>query len=227
MDPIKLMLVDDHDVIRQGMKSLFDGFEHLTVIAEASNGKEAVEFSKDGNPDVILMDITMPEMDGIEATRLIKISHPESKVLALTVHEDRQFFQQMMLAGASGYVTKRSLADEVVLAIETVTKGGVYLSPAFAKMLLNEFLNCSKHHGGAGITGMDEETQQKLDSLSNREKQVAAYVAEGLRSHEIGEQLGISTPTVSRHRARLMEKLDLDTTADLVRFSIKSSLIKL
>ncbi|MEN8240625.1 MAG: response regulator transcription factor [Chloroflexota bacterium] len=227
MEAIQLMLVDDHDVIRQGMKSLFDGFENLHVIAEAQNGKDAVDRIKDIHPDVILMDITMPEMDGIEATRLINISQPDCKIIALTVHEDSQFFQQMMIAGASGYVTKRSLADEVILAIETVMKGGVYLSPHFAKMLLTEFLNCKQHHGKTSPPVIDEITQQKFELLSKREKQVAAFVAEGLRSQAIGEQLGISTPTVSRHRARIMDKLNLETTADLVRFAIKSGLISI
>lgn len=224
MDQIKLMLVDDHEVIRQGMRTLFEGVEHFDVVAEASNGYEALEVIKHVDPDVILMDITMPDMDGIEATKLIKIARPESKILALTVHEERQFFQKMMFAGAAGYVTKRSLADDVINAIEVVMKNGVYLSPFFAGILLEDYLNCSQGH----LIGKQldfEAEKKKLELLSKREKQIVFLVAEGFRSREIAEQLDIATHTVSRHRARVMDKLELRTTADLVRFAIKAGLI--
>jgi two-component system response regulator NreC len=226
MENIRLLLVDDHEVIRQGLKSLFEGYENLEVVAEAANGADAIELAILHKPDVILMDITMPVMDGIQATKILKQKCPDCEVLALTVHEDRQFLIEILAAGASGYVPKRSLADDVVLAIRAVAKKESFLPPKYTRMLLDYFqeiiadspLNISP-------TGSDEISPDTAEVLSKREKQVVKLVAEGYRSSEIGEELGITTRTVSRHRARIMEKLGVNSIAGVVRYAFKSGLV--
>jgi len=222
-DKIKLLLVDDHDVVRQGIKSLLEGYSNFEVLAEARDGKEAFEKAVELQPDVILMDITMPEMDGFEATKLINGRCPDCKVLALTVHEDKEFILEMIVAGASGYVTKRSLADDVVHAINAVAAGEIFLPQEFIRILVEDFRRLwSKTPVEINI----EEENSDLQLLSMREKEVIQLVAQGYRSAEIGETLGITTRTISRHRERIMEKLNLNSSADLVRFAIRTGLVK-
>lgn len=226
LENINVMLVDDHEVVRQGLKSLLEGFEGIQVVAEAGSGKEAIAKALAVRPDVVLMDVNMPEMDGIETTSILTTQCPECEVLALTVHEDRQFLVEMLAAGASGYVTKRSLADDVVRAIQAVSQKDAFLTPKFTRMLIDDFRELRK--GNYSIFDSDDQNDrsEQLNVLSQREQQVVKLVAEGYRSAAVGEVLGITTRTVSRHRARIMEKLELGTTADLVRYAIKVGLVK-
>jgi DNA-binding NarL/FixJ family response regulator len=224
---IKLMLVDDHEVVRQGLISLFESYPEFEIVAQASNGKEALDKAYASSPDVILMDGTMPIMDGFEATKIITQECPDCRVLALTVHEDKEFMIEMMVAGACGFVTKRALADDVVDAIRVVANGGLFLSPYFANELVQEFRNL---YHGVEIGNRDnpkENDQLSLGNLSEREKQVVKLVADGYNSSEVGEDLGITTKTVSRHRARILDKLGLETTVGLVKFAIRTGLSKL
>ena len=140
---IRVMLVDDHDVIRFGLRSFLDTQSGITVVAEASNGQEAITQAIDTQPDVVLMDITMPDMDGIEATHQIKSRCPNCFVLALTVHEDKEYFIKMLLSGATGYITKQAASDELVMAIKTVAKGHVFLQPQLARWLLDAYQSLS------------------------------------------------------------------------------------
>jgi DNA-binding NarL/FixJ family response regulator len=228
MDPIRLMLVDDHDIVRTGLKSFLDTQEGLQVVAEARSGGEAIERAQELHPDVIVMDITMPEMDGLEATRRLKDIDPGCYVLALTVHEDKQYLFEMLSAGASGYLTKQVAAEELVTAIRCVALGNVYLQPALARWLLEDYRRLlTQTPPEARRFGDMEEAETGLDVLSQRELQVLEAVAEGNTNNEIGEQLGISPKTVARHRERIMHKLNLHSSTELVKFAIRTGLIDL
>ena len=228
MDPIRLMLVDDHDIVRTGLKSFLDTQEGLLVVAEASSGEQAIEKAQETKPDVIVMDITMPEMDGLEATRRLKALDENYYVLALTVHEDKQYLFEMLSAGASGYVTKQVAAEELVTAIRCVALGNVYLQPALASWLLDDYRRLlSQAPPNTGRFGKQEEAEKGLDVLSKRELEVLEAVAEGNTNNQIGEQLGISPKTVARHRERIMHKLNLHSSTELVKFAIRTGLIEL
>lgn len=226
MQSIRLMLVDDHEVVRTGLKSFLESQEGLLVIAEASSGKEALELALEHKPDVVIMDISMPDMDGLETTRRMKVSSPDCKVLALTVHTDKQYFFEMLSAGATGYVTKRSAAEDLVDAIHAVAVGNVYLQPALAAWLLDDYQRLLKQLPPGTRPDSDVLAAAKdLEVLSTRELQVLECVAEGMTNKIIGETLGISPKTVARHRERIMNKLDLHSCAELVKFAIRTGLI--
>ena len=226
MDIIRLMLVDDHDIVRTGLKSFLETQVGLQVVAEAGSGEEAIERALETQPDVVVMDITMPHMDGLEATRRLKVLHPECHVLALTVHEDKQYLFEMMMAGASGYITKQSAADELVTAIRCVALGNVYLQPALARWLLEDYRRLMTQSLPEPPTGGENLPKDSgLDVLSLREQQVLEAVAQGSTNQQIGEQLGISPKTVARHRERIMNKLNLHSSTQLVKFAIRTGLI--
>ncbi len=226
MKEIRVMLVDDHDVVRTGLRTFLQTQDGLQVVAEASGGQDALRLAHQLLPDVVIMDITMPEMDGLEATRQIKALCPECKVLALTVHADKQYFFQMLAAGAEGYVTKQVAADELVGAIRSVAAGNVYLQPALAAWLLEDYRRLLAR-GGPNLLAQGEEGEHRngLGNLSHRELQVIECVAQGLTNTQIGETLGISPKTVARHRERIMDKLNMHSSAELVRFAIRNGLI--
>ncbi|OKY75837.1 MAG: hypothetical protein BM485_05735 [Desulfobulbaceae bacterium DB1] len=222
MDKIRVMLVDDHDVVRSGLKSLLGMDEELEIIGEAANGAEAIQRVPELNPDVVVMDISMPVMDGMEATRRIRGLYPDCKILTLTVHEDKQYFFEMLAAGAKGYITKQAAAEDLVAAIKAVATGNVYLQPALARWLLEDYQRINKNGVGPGEQDMQS---ADLDSLSKRELQILELVAEGLTSPEIAQKLDLSPKTVSRHRERIMNKLNLHSTTELVKFAIRTGLI--
>ena len=229
MDTIKLMLVDDHDVIRTGLRSFLETQPGFEVIAEAKNGLQALEKARETLPDIVLMDITMPDMDGMEATRQLKKLYPDCQILVLTVHADKQYFMKMLSEGASGYITKQAAADELVAAIQAVAAGHVYLQPALARWLLEDYQRLTKNM----IIPSPEEVAEKnkeainLDILSQRERQVLELVGEGFNNHDIGKKLGLSPKTIARHRERIMKKLNMHSRTELVKFAIKTGLISL
>jgi two-component system response regulator NreC len=224
MQVIRLMLVDDHEVVRTGLKSYLQTQEGLEVVAEAGNGREAIERALQAHPDIILMDITMPEMDGLEATRRIKQGWPEAVVLALTVHEDKFYFMEMLAAGASGYLTKQAAGDELVEAIRTVAAGNIYLQPALARWLLEDYQRLAQQ-----IPDSSDQPAAGpgLDALSKRERQVLEMVAQGLNNAQIGDHLGLSPKTIARHRERIMHKLNMHSRTELVKFAIQTGLVSL
>jgi two-component system, NarL family, response regulator NreC len=228
MEPIRLLLVDDHDIVRTGLRSFLESQEGLQVVAEASTGAEAVERAIESHPDIVLMDISMPGVDGLEATRRLKQTCPEAQVLALTVHDDKHYFMQMLAAGASGYLTKQAAADELVAAIRAVADGNVYLQPALARWLIEDYQRISG--GKPGPDKAIEPTAQAatgLDVLSERERQVLEMVAQGHSNQEIGRELGLSHKTIARHRERIMNRLNLHSRTELVKFAIRTGLISL
>ena len=230
METIKLMLVDDHDVVRTGLRSFLETQPGLKVIGEAKNGLEALKRAKEALPDIVLMDITMPDMDGMETTRQMKNLYPECQVLVLTVHSDKQYFMQMLAAGASGYLTKQAAADELVAAIRAVAAGHVYLQPALARWLLDDYQRLANHVPSPYL-GESENNEGKdtvsLEILSARERQVLELVGEGLNNQTIGEKLELSPKTIARHRERIMKKLNMHSRTELVKFAIRTGLISL
>jgi two-component system response regulator NreC len=229
MQPITLLLVDDHDIVRTGLKSFLESQNGLQVVAEARSGTEAIERAVETRPAIVLMDISMPGMDGLEATRRLKQSCPATQVLALTVHDDKHYFMEMLAAGASGYLTKQAAADELVAAIHAVAAGDVYLQPALARWLIEDYQRLSS--GTPPVHRLPPEPAQaeamSLDVLSPRERQVLEMVAQGKSNVEIGHQLGLSHKTIARHRERIMNRLRLHSRTELVKFAIRTGLISL
>lgn len=227
MKAIRLMLVDDHDIVRTGLRSYLETQSGIHVVADASSGVEALERAQETHPDVVVMDITMPDMDGLETTRRLKELLPDCHVLGLTVHTDKEYLFEMMAAGASGYLTKHSAAEELVSAVRTVAEGNVYLQPALARWLLEDYRRLSTRLASESrpvtTNALDK---QGLDVLSKRELEVLELIAEGYTNIQIGDKLGISPKTVARHRERIMKKLDLHSCTELVKFAIRTGLIE-
>jgi two-component system, NarL family, response regulator NreC len=224
---IRIVLVDDHDIVRTGLKSFLETQEGFQIVGEAGSGSQAIQVSQAICPDVVVMDITMPGMDGLEATRQLKVLCPQVQILALTVHEDKGYFFEMLAAGATGYVTKQAAADELVAAIHAVAQGNVYLQPTLARWLLEDYRRLSDQDYFQEPVQNDESELSEEKILSKREKQVLELVAEGRTTPQISELLGISPKTVARHRERIMNKLNLHSAAELVRFAIRKGLIEI
>jgi two-component system response regulator NreC len=218
MTPIRILLVDDHAVVRAGLRMLLAADPELEIIGEAETGVEGVRLALELTPDVVLMDISMPDMNGIEATRKIKADAPGVAVLALTMYEDDQYFFEMLGAGASGYVPKRAAPNDLIAAIHAVRGGGVYLFPSVARALVNDYLDRPERSDAPG---------DAFDVLTDREREVLTLIAQGLSNTEIAEQLVISPKTVNRHRENIMMKLDLHNRVELVRYAIEKGLIEL
>ena len=222
---IRILLVDDHDIVRTGLRSFLDSQGGFEVVSEAGDGREAIERAYLSQPDVIVMDITMPGMDGMEATRQLSQKCPQCKILALTVHEDKQYFFEMMKAGATGYLTKQSVAEELVAAIKAVNSGAVYLQPTLAGWLLDDYRRLVERVPDA-IQQNDDLTPD-LEVLSKRERQVLESVADGLTTPQIAKKLDLSPKTISRHRERIMNKINIHSSAELIKFAIKTGVIDL
>jgi two-component system, NarL family, response regulator NreC len=215
MGKIKLLLVDDHAVVRSGLRMLLENEEGFIIIGEAGSGQEAVEFASQLSPDVVIMDITLPDMSGIEATRHLKQAYPKMAVVALTIHEDQQYFFEMLQAGASAYVPKRAAPDDLITAVHAANRGETYIYPSLAKLLVNDFLSRAEDGG----------EKAAINTLTPREQEVLFMLAEGKTNDEIAVELVISPHTVARHRENLMGKLGLHNRSELVKYAIRKGLI--
>ena len=215
--PINIIVVDDHAVVRAGIRMLIESDDELSIIGECENGQAAVEMAEELSPDVVLMDVTMPVMDGVEATRLIKQFTNAPPILALTIHEGTDYFFQMLQAGASGYVPKRAAPEDLLRAIHVVAEGNVFLEPQVAKELVGDYLTRVKQGG----------EKESYDGLTNREREVLTLIAEDETNQGIANQLGISIKTVERHRENIMSKLNLHSRTALVKYAIRKGLISL
>jgi two-component system response regulator NreC len=211
---IRLLLVDDHAVVRSGLRMLLSNEDDLQIAGEAGSGREALESVERLQPDLVLMDIGLPDMTGIEVTRQIKQRWPAVAVVALTIHEDEEYFFQMLQAGANGYVPKRAAPEELLTALRTAAEGGVYLYPTLAKLLVRDYLSGER------------ETADVQDGLTDREQEVLLHLAEGASNQEIADTLNISPKTVARHRENIMRKLKLHSRAELVKYAIRKGIIK-
>jgi two-component system response regulator NreC len=212
---IRILLVDDHAVVRSGLQMILEGEPELEVAGEAESAADALAAALRLKPDVILMDIGLPDLSGIEATRRIKATCPDCAVVALTIHEDQEYFFKMLEAGASGYVPKRAAPDELLNAIRTAAAGGVYLFPSLAKLLVRDFLTLA-----------EERPSETLDGLTQREQEVLRWIADGLANTEIAARLSISPKTVARHRENIMNKLNIHSRVELVKYAIRKGIIK-
>ena len=213
MRKIKVLIVDDHALMRDGISALLNVNEDIEVIGEASEGKEAIKKMGELKPDVVVMDIAMPNMDGMEATRQIVKANKDMKVLILTQHENKEYVLSAIKAGASGFVPKKALGSELVSAIRSVYRGDSFLHPSVATALIEDY----RRH-----TGMDP-----FDKLTTRERDILRHIAEGHTSQEIANMLVISLKTVLGYRTKIMEKLDIHNRTELIKFAMRKGLISL
>lgn len=210
MAKLRVFLAEDHAVMREGLKLLVNTQPDMEVIGEAGDGRSAWQQTLELQPDVVVMDISMPEVSGAQAVRLLKESSPQVKVLALTVHEEKGYIRELLQSGVSGYVLKRAAADELIHAIRTVARGGRYLDPLLADQVIG------------GLVGPAETVRsERENTLSLREREVICLIAQGFSNKEIANQLEISIKTVETYKYRGMEKLGLNTRSDIVRYVMK------
>jgi DNA-binding NarL/FixJ family response regulator len=210
MTKLQIFLADDHVVVREGLKALINAQPDMLVIGEAGDGQTAWQQASECQPDVVIMDITMPGLNGVQATAQLKRACPQIKVLALSVHDDTSYLRQLLAAGAAGYILKHAAADDLIQAIRTVATGGVYLDPALAG------------HVVAGYVRVPAPASELLGTaLSERETEVVQRIAQGYSNKEIAAQLGLSVKTVETYRARAMEKLGFESRAALVRYALE------
>lgn len=214
MKPIRVLLAEDHTIVRKGLCALLVDEPNIEVIAEAEDGREAVQMAQQLLPDVVLMDFSMPGLNGLEATRQIKRWVPEVKVLVLTRHTDEEYVSQVLRAGASGYLVKKAAPAELVSAIRAVSGGDSFLSPAISRTVIEGY-----------VRQAEATVKDSYEQLTNREREVLQLIAEGHSSREIAEQLYISENTARTHRANLMDKLDLHSTAELTQYAIRKGLV--
>lgn len=214
-EQIRLLLVDDHAILRAGLRMLFAGEPDIIIVGEVESGEESLDAVRALRPDVVIMDVAMPGIGGIEATRRIKEASPETAVLALTMHEDEQYFFAMLGAGASGYIPKRAAPDDLISAVRAVHQGNIFLHSTLARFLLQNALAPQPGHAPT------------VEELTQREQEVLTLIAEGLTSRQIAERLVVSPKTVDRHRENIMAKLNLHSRVELVKYAIERGLIEL
>ncbi len=216
MAKIKVLIADDHTLVREGIRMILAREPDLEVVGEAADGHEALHLVETLHPDVVVMDLSMPGMGGIEATQQLKTRHPETAVLALTMHEDESYVFRLLRAGALGYVLKRAAAHDLVQAVRAAARGESFLYPSVAQKVLADYLKRVE-------TG---EAREHYDGLTDREKEILTLIAQGLNNHAIADKLFVSIKTVQTHRAHILEKLHLHDRTELVRYAIRKGLIE-
>jgi len=216
MKKIRVLLVDDHAILREGIKALLEKQDDIEVVAEAADGREAIPKAVQFRPDVVVLDISMPTMDGLESTRQMKRENPDIKVLVLTMHDNEEYFFQLLRAGASGYVTKKSVSRELVSAIEAVYRGDSFFCPAMAKFLLSDYLRLDK-----SVENISQE------ELTPREREIVKLIAEGYTNQQIADLLHRSVKTIESHRSNILRKLDIHDSIELVKYAVRKKLIEI
>jgi len=210
---IRVVIAEDQTILRQGLRSLIEQSEEIKIIGEAADGREAVELVGDKHPDIVIMDVAMPNLNGIEAARLIKKKYPESRVLALSQHADEPHVRRMLQAGARAYLQKESIFEELAQAIHEVAAGRYYLSREISSRIIQQY-----------VENLPSAEDSQARVLSNREREVLQLVAEGNTTREIAADLGISVKTVETHRQQIMNKLDIHSIAGLTRFALREGI---
>jgi DNA-binding NarL/FixJ family response regulator len=216
MDSIRILLADDHTILRNGIRALLEDEPGMRVVGEAEDGRAAVALTCQLKPDVLIMDIAMPLLNGLEASRQIKQQCPGVKVLILTMHDNEEYIRQVLEAGAMGYILKDAAARELISAIRTVYRGEAVLSPAVTRLVIEDYLRW----GGV-------RPQEEANGLSPREREVLQLIAEGYTNKQIAEILSISVKTVQAHRNNLMQKLDLHDRGELIKYAIQKKIIEI
>jgi DNA-binding NarL/FixJ family response regulator len=214
VDRIRVLIADDHTLVRAGIRSLLEKLPDIVVLAEAANGREVLRLVVEHRPQIVLMDIAMPELNGIETTRQLTEEHPNVRAIILSIHSEEEHVYQALRAGASGYLLKGTSIEELELAIRSVARGEIFLSPQVSRPVIDEYIRRT-HASRPG------------DNLSVRQRQVLQLIAEGNNMKQVALELGISVKTVETHRAQLMTRLDIHDVAGLVRYAIKTGLVKI
>ena len=225
MKKIRILIVDDHDVVRSGLRMLLKTSPDFSIVGEAADGEEAVRLVEKLKPDVAFMDISMPKLDGIEATKVIRQNHPDTRIIIMTVHEDEEYALHVLRAGASAYLLKNASKKEIFEAIRSAMAGERFFSPGISKLIVDGFM--SRTAEGTPQAAREEKREQAAgQQLTKRELEVLQYIAQGLTNRQIADTLFLSFRTVNTHRANLMQKLNIHDTAGLVRHAINLGLIK-
>lgn len=214
MNKVRVLLVEDHTLVRAGFRALLEKLEGIQVIGEVSNGRDALKISKEMEPEVVLMDIAMPEMNGLEATSRMRQECPKTKVLMLSMYTNEEYLKEALRAGAQGYLLKDADRAELELAIKTVCRGETYLTPAVAKFTLDAYCRQGDAQGGP------------LGRLTGRQREMLQLIAEGCSTKQIAQRLDLSVKTVETHRAQLMERLEIHDVPGLVRLAIRTGLVR-
>ncbi len=214
MNKIKILFADDHGVVRSGLRALFGSSPEFTIVGAARDGEQAVRMAAKTKPDIVLLDISMPKINGVEATRIIKRDNPASRVLILTMHEDEKYLYEIIRAGANGYVLKSAEKREIFAAVHAVAAGENFFSPGMSKLIVDGFIKKAK--------SQKPEREAPKNHLTAREAEVLRHIAGGLSGPKIAEKLFLSVNTVNTHRNNLMQKLDIHDTAALVRYAIEN-----
>lgn len=217
MTKIRIVIADDHVVLRSGLRRLLNEQPDIEVIGEANDGNEAITRTEELTPDVLLLDITMPNLGGIDVIRIVKARMPKVAILVLTMHEDEGYFIEALKAGASGYVPKKAADTELIAAIRAVNRGEVFIYSSFAKTMVTRMFH--------GKSSYQEEAIDRYERLSRREQEVLKAVAQGYTNQQVANQLYLSVKTVETYKARIMEKLNLHSRAELVRFALQRGLL--
>lgn len=213
MKPLRLLLADDHTVVRSGIRMLLQSFAGIEIVAEADGGQAALELAEKTAPDIVLLDISMPDLGGIEVAAQMRLRFPQTRVVILSMHGDVEYVAQALQAGAAGYLLKDATPDELETALQVVARGETYLSPRVSGALVNKYVRPA----ASGLS--------PLDALSLRQREILQLIARGLSTKQIAADLDVSIKTVETHRAQLMERLEIRDIAGLVRFAIRSGLI--
>jgi two-component system, NarL family, response regulator NreC len=213
MNKIRILLADDHPMVRNGLIKLLEPYKEFIVVGEAGDGEEAVKLTKKLEPDIVIIDLSMPKLSGIEATKLIRKNNPTTKVLVLTMHDNEEYVYQIFKCGAGGYMLKNTGKDDIAAAIHAVAKGEHFFSPRVSEIMVNAYLR--KAHAREEFPGSNEDIP-----LTSREKEILSYIADGLNNAQIAEKLFISVRTVDTHRTNIMQKLDIHDAANLVRYAL-------
>ena len=212
---VKVVIAEDHTILREGLKALLGSDPDLEICGEADNGKDAIKLVQRLNPDIVLMDLSMPRIHGLEAIREIRKTNPTTKILVLTVHDDEEYISATLRSGASGYVLKNDSYNELLSSIKTVLRGKPYLSPAISQTIIQGYLDGKK----------SDDVRTGYETLTARERETLKLIAEGVRNKDIAEFMGISSKTAEKHRSNLMKKLDLHSVSAITAFAAKKGLI--
>jgi two-component system, NarL family, response regulator NreC len=215
MDKIRVLVADDHTIVREGVRLLLEAQPDIEVVGEAADGQEALALVRQLHPDLVVMDIQMPNLNGLEATRAIKSELPQTQILALTMYESDDYFFQVLAAGASGYVLKKAASADLITAIRAAHQGDVFLYPSVARRLVSDYLTRVK--GG--------EERSSYDGLTAREHEVLKLIAEGYTNQAIADKLVISPSTVQTHRTRIMQRLHLHSRSELIQYALRKGLL--